>query len=96
MLSSRFNLPIYGHEEEIVKSIRENDIVVLSGDTGCGKTTQVPQIIRKHFGNDKRIAVTQPRRISCIGVATRVSQEMKTPLPGVIGISISMMLKNNN
>ena len=79
------NLPIYRHREEIINSIKNNDVIILSGDTGCGKTTQVPKIILNHFGKEKNIIISQPRRISCIGVATRVAQEMNVKIPMTVG-----------
>ena len=64
----RRNLPAYSMREELVKLVHENNVVVLSGETGCGKTTQVPQYIFEEFEN-ARIVCTQPRRISAITVA---------------------------
>ena len=71
--------------KEITQKVQENDIIILSGDTGCGKTTQVPQILLNHFGKDKKIVVSQPRRISCLGVAKRVAQELKVKIPELVG-----------
>lgn len=66
--------------EDILKLIDENQVVVLSGDTGCGKSTQVPQFILDHYINNMKgaecnIIVTQPRRISACSLAERVAQE---------------------
>ncbi|EDW81074.1 uncharacterized protein Dwil_GK11214 [Drosophila willistoni] len=71
-------LPIYTQRDQIMKAIRENTVVILKGETGCGKTTQVPQyIIDEAYQNRQycNIVVTQPRRIAAISIANRVSQE---------------------
>jgi HrpA-like RNA helicase len=70
-------LPIYNYEEEIVKKLSKENILLLVGETGCGKTTQVPQILFKHkLNKDKCICITQPRRVAAISIALRVSQEV--------------------
>jgi ATP-dependent RNA helicase DHX57 len=76
----RQQLPAFSKRQEIIDVIRNHQVVVISGDTGCGKTTQVPQyILEDHLvrkeGSRCKIVVTQPRRISAIGVATRVAEE---------------------
>ncbi|KAH8236403.1 hypothetical protein KR026_000850 [Drosophila bipectinata] len=74
------NLPIYAKREEIMNAINTNPVVILKGETGCGKTTQVPQyILDEGFktGQYCNIVVTQPRRIGAISIADRVSQERK-------------------
>nr|XP_016995353.2 probable ATP-dependent RNA helicase spindle-E [Drosophila takahashii] len=72
------NLPIYAKREEILAAIKANPVVILKGETGCGKTTQVPQyILDEGFksGQYCNIVVTQPRRIAAISIANRVCQE---------------------
>ncbi|KAH8363289.1 hypothetical protein KR084_007780 [Drosophila pseudotakahashii] len=72
------NLPIYAKREEILAAINANPVVILKGETGCGKTTQVPQyILDEGFksGQYCNIVVTQPRRIAAISIANRVCQE---------------------
>jgi hypothetical protein len=76
----RRQLPAFSKRQEIIDLIRNHQVVVISGDTGCGKTTQVPQYILEDYlvrkeGSRCKIVVTQPRRISAIGVATRVAEE---------------------
>ncbi|CAG0891967.1 unnamed protein product [Darwinula stevensoni] len=67
------NLPIAAFRDEIVETVKENPVVIVAGDTGCGKSTQVPQyLLRAGF---KNIACTQPRRIACISLCKRVSQD---------------------
>ncbi|KAM9481624.1 ATP-dependent DNA/RNA helicase DHX36 [Clarias gariepinus] len=80
MLRFREKLPSYGMREELVELIQTNRVVVVSGETGCGKTTQVPQFILDDYiergaGSLCRVACTQPRRISAISVAERVAAE---------------------
>ncbi|EDW97399.1 probable ATP-dependent RNA helicase spindle-E [Drosophila yakuba] len=72
------NLPIYAKREEILAAINANPVVILKGETGCGKTTQVPQyILDEGYKSGKycNIVVTQPRRIAAISIANRVCQE---------------------
>ena len=72
------SLPIYKHESQILQSIRNNKVTIISGDTGCGKTTQLPKMIFKNFKLfGKKIAITQPRSISAMSVAERVAKELK-------------------
>lgn len=63
------SLPIAAYEKEIVEAVKKESILILAGDTGCGKSTQVPQYLY-NAGFDK-IACTQPRRIACIGLSKR-------------------------
>ncbi|XP_052835812.1 probable ATP-dependent RNA helicase spindle-E [Drosophila gunungcola] len=72
------SLPIYAKREEILAAINAYPVVILKGETGCGKTTQVPQyILDEGFksGQYCNIVVTQPRRIAAISIANRVCQE---------------------
>ncbi|XP_066993061.2 probable ATP-dependent RNA helicase DHX34 isoform X2 [Anabrus simplex] len=67
------NLPVYQFRDEIITSVLNNRVVIIAGDTGCGKSTQVPQFLLK--AGYKRIACTQPRRIACISLSKRVAYE---------------------
>ncbi|XP_041367761.1 probable ATP-dependent RNA helicase DHX34 [Gigantopelta aegis] len=67
------NLPIFQYKQMIVGMIRRHQIVVVAGDTGCGKSTQVPQYLLE--GGFENIACTQPRRIACISLSKRVGYE---------------------
>jgi ATP-dependent helicase HrpA len=70
-------LPIVAHREEIVRAIRASQVVVIAGDTGSGKTTQLPKMcLEAGRGRRKRIGCTQPRRIAAISVAERVAEEL--------------------
>lgn len=76
----RKKLPSYGMQKELVNLINNHQVTVISGETGCGKTTQVTQFILDNYiergiGSACRIVCTQPRRISAISVAERVAAE---------------------
>ncbi|XP_053247085.1 ATP-dependent RNA helicase A isoform X1 [Podarcis raffonei] len=80
ILQERETLPVKKFEREILDAIHQNSVVIIRGATGCGKTTQVPQYILDEFIHSGRAAecnvvVTQPRRISAVSVAERVSYE---------------------
>lgn len=86
MLPGRQGLPIANHRQEILDLVENNQIFVLSGETGCGKSTQVPAYILEHCmsqGRNCKIYVTEPRRISAISLAERVSEELGEPRKSV-------------
>ena len=77
VIESRSKLPIIGEEDIIVDAIRNNDVLIIAGETGSGKTTQVPQFLYEAgFTKDRLIGVTEPRRVAAIAMASRVSTEM--------------------
>lgn len=82
-------LPINNYRESILKAVQENEVVVVEGETGCGKTTQVPKYILEAQPKS-RIIVTQPRRLAAISVANRVAHETGSKLGGRIGYHIGM------
>uniref|UniRef100_A0A0D9W527 Probable ATP-dependent RNA helicase spindle-E n=1 Tax=Leersia perrieri TaxID=77586 RepID=A0A0D9W527_9ORYZ len=87
MLEARASLPISRFKDHVLQLLRENDVIVVSGETGCGKTTQVPQfilddMIESELGGYCSIVCTQPRRIAAISVAERVSNERCESSPG--------------
>ncbi|XP_033106409.1 putative ATP-dependent RNA helicase DHX57 isoform X2 [Anneissia japonica] len=95
MLAQRQNLPAWSEQERILKVLNENQVVVVSGMTGCGKTTQVPQFILdaslKQVGPKLcNIVCTQPRRISAVAVADRVAKERAERLKGIVGYQIRL------
>lgn len=70
-------LPIVSRRDEIVRAIRENQVIVLSGETGSGKTTQIPKMcMEAGRGVDGLIGCTQPRRIAAMTVAARIAEEL--------------------
>lgn len=87
MDETRRSLPAASAAREILGLIRSNRVVIIAGETGCGKTTQVPQFILDEAieagrGSECNIVVTQPRRVSAIGVASRVAVERGEELDG--------------
>ncbi|KAG8923397.1 hypothetical protein FRC00_006311, partial [Tulasnella sp. 408] len=79
-LEQRQKLPAWGAQDDIVKVIEQNRVTIVVGETGCGKTTQLPQFILDHLitsrrGKQASILVTQPRRVSALGVSARVGAE---------------------
>ncbi|CAH0521923.1 unnamed protein product [Peronospora belbahrii] len=83
---ARMQLPVCSSEQEIMEAITENDVVILCGETGSGKTTQVPQFLYEagyghpdHPTNSGRIGVTQPRRVAAVSTAKRVAEELNVP-----------------
>ena len=83
-------LPIFNKREEILEKIEKNRVVIISGNTGCGKSTQVPQFIYEYSKNSK-ILMTQPRRIAAISIAKRLSDERHTKLGSLIGYHVSLL-----
>ncbi|MBN2398287.1 MAG: AAA family ATPase, partial [Deltaproteobacteria bacterium] len=83
------SLPITRKEDEIVAAIRGNPVVVITGETGSGKTTQIPKMcIEAGRGVDGMIGCTQPRRIAAITVARRIAEEMKETVGRSVGYKI--------
>ncbi|XP_069017292.1 probable ATP-dependent RNA helicase DHX34 [Embiotoca jacksoni] len=80
------NLPIFQYQDRIVELVRLHPVVVVAGDTGCGKSTQVPQYLLS--AGFSQIACTQPRRIACISLAKRVSFESLNQYGSKVGYQI--------
>lgn len=72
-------LPIYAHCSEIRRCLRDKDILLLVGETGSGKSTQVPQYLANETWCTRTIAITQPRRVAAVSLAKRVADEMCGP-----------------
>ena len=82
-------LPISQRRDEIRDAIRDHQVVVLCGETGSGKTTQLPKIcLELGRGVDRTIGHTQPRRIAARAVAARVAEELRVPLGGPVGYKV--------
>lgn len=95
LLKFRAKLPTYAKKDEILDIVENNQVVVISGETGCGKTTQIAQFLLDHQiksgnGSVTKIACTQPRRISAISVAERVSAERNESLGDTVGYQIRL------
>ena len=83
------SLPIAAKRDEIKKALAENQVLVIAGETGSGKTTQLPKIcLELGRGSHGLIAHTQPRRIAARSVAARVAEELGTPLGGLVGYQV--------
>jgi ATP-dependent helicase HrpA len=82
-------LPISGKRADIQKLIEENQVVIVCGTTGSGKTTQLPKIVLEAgAGKTGRIGVTQPRRLAATGMARRVAEEMGTDYGKGVGCQV--------
>ncbi len=82
-------LPIAARREEIAAAIREHQVVVVCGETGSGKSTQLPKIcLSLGRGVEGLIGHTQPRRIAARSVAARIAEELQTPLGHDVGYKI--------
>jgi ATP-dependent helicase HrpA len=79
-------LPVSAHREELLEAIRENQVVVVAGETGSGKTTQLPKLCLE-LGRE-RIAHTQPRRLAARTVAARIAEELRVPLGEAVGYAV--------
>ncbi len=90
------DLPISAHREEIVEAIRNNQVVIVAGDTGSGKTTQLPKMcLEAGRGKKKRVGCTQPRRIAAISVAARVAEELGPRQSDRVGYKIRFQDKTS-
>lgn len=86
-------LPVDAHRERVVSTVQSSRVVVIAGETGCGKTTRIPRFlleerVRGGQGAECNILVTQPRRISAVSVAQRVAQEMGPALKHSVGYQV--------
>ena len=83
------DLPVVAMREEITRAIAEHQVVIICGETGSGKTTQLPKIcLELKRGVQGLIGHTQPRRIAARTVATRIAQELKSPLGQAVGYKV--------
>src|SRR6478672_8465865 len=83
------DLPVSGRREEIAKALAENQVIIVSGETGSGKTTQLPKIcLELGRGQKGLIGHTQPRRIAASATAKRIAQELGSPLGEHVGYKV--------
>lgn len=96
LLKKRRQLPIWEYKEAFMTTLEKNQVTVLVGETGSGKTTQIPQWCVdfalnssvQHGKNPRGVACTQPRRVAAMSVAQRVANEMDVLLGQEVGYSI--------
>ncbi|XP_075051392.1 putative ATP-dependent RNA helicase DHX40 [Mixophyes fleayi] len=82
-------LPIHKCKDELLQAARDHSFLIVTGDTGSGKTTQLPQYLYKAgFAKHGMIGITQPRRVATISVAQRVSEEMDCLLGSTVGYQV--------
>lgn len=75
--TARLKLPILAEEQQIMELINENSVVIIAGETGSGKTTQIPQFLYEAgYALKQQIGVTEPRRVAAISMSQRVAEEM--------------------
>ncbi|MDD5723431.1 MAG: ATP-dependent RNA helicase HrpA [Syntrophales bacterium] len=89
-------LPITQRKDEIIEAIRSNQVVVITGETGSGKTTQIPKMcLEAGRGIDGLVGCTQPRRIATITVAKRIADELNEEVERSVGYKIRFQDKTN-
>ncbi len=82
-------LPVAARAEEIIRAIRENPVLIVAGETGSGKTTQLPKmLLDAGYGIRGRIACTQPRRVAALSVSRRVAEELGVQWGRQVGAKI--------
>ena len=83
------DLPIHERREDIIRAIRDNPVVVIAGETGSGKTTQIPKFLLDcGFGAKGLIGCTQPRRVAALSVARRIAEELNVNYGREVGSKI--------
>ncbi|XP_053978482.1 putative ATP-dependent RNA helicase DHX57 [Hylaeus volcanicus] len=103
MKDVRKKLPAWPKMDNILEIVHENQVTIISGETGCGKSTQVPQFLlddwilnRSESKEHVNIVCTQPRRISAVGVAERVAAERDERVGDTVGYQIRLESKMSN
>ncbi|KAJ9121567.1 hypothetical protein QFC22_002186 [Naganishia vaughanmartiniae] len=90
LTTQRTRLPIYKHREKLLWCVEKYGVMIVVGQTGCGKSTQLPQYLHEAgwAAENRVIACTQPRRVAATSVAARVAEEMGSVLGDEVGYSI--------
>ena len=87
---TRKSLPIYTFRDDLLKAIEEYQVLIIVGETGSGKTTQIPQYLHEagYTRDGLKVGCTQPRRVAAMSVAARVAEEMGVKVGNEVGYSI--------
>ena len=87
---TRKSLPIYTFREELLAAVAEHQVLIIVGETGSGKTTQIPQYLHEagYTKGGLKVGCTQPRRVAAMSVAARVAEEMGVKLGNEVGYAI--------
>ncbi|XP_050044993.2 3'-5' RNA helicase YTHDC2-like [Dermacentor andersoni] len=91
--AQRQRLPIWQSRQKLLTTIAQNQVTIIIGETGCGKTTQVPQYLLEQncsLGNPCRIVCTEPRRLAAVAVAERIATERNEKLGHTVGYQIRL------
>ncbi|KAK9460137.1 Pre-mRNA-splicing factor ATP-dependent RNA helicase-like protein cdc28 [Lipomyces oligophaga] len=90
MEQTRKALPIYQYRQDLIDAFNEYQILIIVGETGSGKTTQLPQYLHEagYTKDGKKVGCTQPRRVAAMAVAQRVAEEMGVKIGNEVGYSI--------
>ncbi|KGB79065.2 nuclear DNA helicase II [Cryptococcus deuterogattii R265] len=93
MRRTRASLPVYSRANEMLRTIRDNDVTIIMAATGSGKTTQVPQLlfdemIKQGLGGGCNIVCTQPRRLAAMSVAERIAEERGQTIGQEVGYQV--------
>src|SRR5882757_6683040 len=82
-------LPITGRKDEIISAIRNHQVVVIAGETGSGKTTQIPKMcLEAGMGIEAKIGCTQPRRVAALSISRRIAEELNVSWGREVGCKI--------
>jgi len=87
---TRKSLPMFQYRDQIIEAVSQYQVLIIVGETGSGKTTQLPQYLHEagYTKNGQKIGCTQPRRVAAMSVAARVAEEMGTRLGNEVGYAI--------
>lgn len=85
----RKSLPVFKCRQRILKELELNDTLLIMGETGSGKTTQIPQfLLQAGYAKNGILGITQPRRVAAITIAKRVAQELSTNIGDIVGYTV--------
>ncbi len=90
LLKKRKQLPVFEFKDDLIDKVKNNQVVIIEGETGSGKTTQIPQFLLPllAIAGQKCIACTQPRRVAAMSIAKRVADEMDVAMGEEVGYTI--------